>query len=79
MSGDKVERWLALLGAERERRQAAKLTAAGGDPREWLIAKLDEMAERLAAASDYAPPRPAEAAAIERDLGGFFERYAVDR
>jgi hypothetical protein len=61
MRGDKVQRWMASLATERERRQMAKLTAAGGDPGEWLIAKLDEMGERITAAPDYVPPTPAEA------------------
>lgn len=68
MSGDKVERWLALLDAERERR---KLAAAGGDPREWLIAKLDEMGERMRASPDYQPPSPEEFAAAEREISTF--------
>jgi hypothetical protein len=61
MRGDKVREWMASLATERERRQMAKLTAAGGDPGEWLIAKLDEMGERITAAPDCVPPTPAEA------------------
>jgi hypothetical protein len=70
---------MASLAAERDRRQKAKLAAAGGDPREWLIAKLDEMAARLQEAADYAPPTPAEAAAAEREIEAFFERSATSQ
>jgi hypothetical protein len=55
--------WIDLLRAERERRLQARLGAAGGDPRDWLLAKLDEMHERMAAAPDYLPPPAAVAAA----------------
>jgi hypothetical protein len=48
MSGDRVQRRLDLLVAERKRRHAARFTAADDDPRGWLIAKLDEMGERPA-------------------------------
>jgi hypothetical protein len=43
--------WLVGTTAEIERRQAAKLEAAGGDERERFIATLQQMAERLAVAA----------------------------
>jgi hypothetical protein len=47
--------WLAGTTAEIERRQAAKLEAAGGDERERFINTLRQMAERLAAATPRHP------------------------
>jgi hypothetical protein len=52
--------WLAEIDAEIERRQAAALEAAGGDPRAQLLAKLAEMGKRMRAAPDYRPPTPEE-------------------
>ena len=72
MRDDRVRRWMASLAAERERRQMAKLTAAGGDPREWLITKLDEMGERMRASPDYQPPSPEESAVADREISTFF-------
>ena len=74
MSGDRARRWMASLIAEHNRRQAAKLSAAGGDPRDWLIAKLDQMGERMRAAPGYQPPPPAEAAAISREVEAFLAK-----
>jgi hypothetical protein len=47
--------WLADLDAEIERRRRAVVEAAGGDPRQQLLAKLTEMSARLRAAPDYRP------------------------
>jgi len=52
--------WLAEIDAEIERRRQAVVEAAGGDPRQQLLAKLTEMGERLRAAPDYRPPTPEE-------------------
>ena len=71
MSEERTRRRMVSLATERERRQKAKFAAAGGDPRDWLIARLTEMASRLAAAPDYVPPTPDENAAIERELDEF--------
>ena len=49
------QQWLAEIDAEIERRQAAALEAAGGDPGAQLLAKLAEMGERMRAAPDYHP------------------------
>jgi hypothetical protein len=73
------QRWLAILQAELLRREEED----GGDRREQvlgeLIAKLDQMAERLAMAPDYVPPTPEEAAATAREIDTFFRQFATSR
>jgi hypothetical protein len=63
------QRWLTLLTDERARRSGMP---TGEEATAWLINELDQMAGRLAAAPDYRPPTPAEAAAAEREIDAFF-------
>jgi hypothetical protein len=71
VSEDRSRRWITLLEAERERRQAAKIEAEGGaDPRAWLTAKLEEMGERLSSGG----AAPSDPVAVERDLDDFLRR-----
>jgi hypothetical protein len=63
--------WLGAIAAEVARRRAAKLDA-GLDARTWLYARLDEMAARMRAASDFQEPTAEEAAETERMLDAWF-------
>ena len=72
-------RWLAEISAEIERRQAAKLEAAGGDELERFMAQLDEMARRLRAAPDWREPTPEEQAQYGRDLDKWFHDNGYGR
>ena len=47
MSEDRRTRWITLLEAEIARRHAETLEAAGGDPREQLLATAPELAHRI--------------------------------
>jgi hypothetical protein len=65
----------AAAVSERERRREA---AARDDPRERLIAKLDEMAERLRAAPDWREPTEEEQEANRQHLNAWFREHGYD-
>jgi hypothetical protein len=68
--------WLAEIDAEIERRREATIGAAGGDPRQQLSLKLDEIGARLRAAPDYRPPTPEENAQAMAEIETLLrERY----
>ena len=50
------QQWLAEIDAEIERRRAASLEAAGCDPREQLLAVLEQKGQRMRAARDWIEP-----------------------
>jgi hypothetical protein len=78
MSNDR-QRWLDLLQGEIARRRATAFEAAGGDPREELLATLDQMAARLRAAPDWVEPSPDEKAQYARDLDEWFRDNGYGR
>jgi hypothetical protein len=73
------QEWLAKIEAEIERRKAAKFEAAGGDPRAWLTAKLEEMGQRMRAAPDWVEPTPDEQAQSARALDVWFREHGYGR
>jgi hypothetical protein len=71
------ERWFARLLAERERRRYAELLVDGCDPREALIQRLDQMAERMMADPHFVMPDQKE---LSRDVDRWFkERFPKAR
>jgi hypothetical protein len=70
---DEHARWRELAHDELQRRQLAKW--GGIDPRDRLLAILDEMSTRLGEDPDWRPPSPAEA---EADLAEI-ERWLDER
>ena len=71
--------WLAEIDAEIERRREGRLEAAGGDPRQQLLLKLDEMGARLRAAPDYRPPTPEENEQAMAEIGALFRERGYGR
>jgi len=71
--------WLAEIDAEIERRRAAALEAAGGDPREPLLAVLEQMGQRLRAAPDWVEPTPDEQAQSACALDVWFREHGYGR
>jgi hypothetical protein len=71
--------WLDAMAAEIERRQAAKLEAADGDPRAWLTAKLEEMSQRMRAAPDWVEPTPDEQAQSACAVDVWFREHGYGR
>ena len=69
--------WLADLDAEIERRRATALEAAGGDPREQLLAVLEQMGQRMRAAPDWVEPTPDEQAQSARALDVWFREHRL--
>ena len=67
--------FLRLLEGEIERRRAAAFAAAGGDPLEALLAKFDEMAERLRAAPEWCEPTPAQQRNNTHQVEMWFKRH----
>ena len=67
--------FMRRLDAEIERRHAAAIEAAGGDPVESLLAKLDEMAERMRAAPDWREPTPAQQRKNTHQVEMWFRRH----
>jgi hypothetical protein len=61
------------LAAEQARRQA-RLGAESGDPRERLLAELDQMAERMRAAPGWVEPTAEERAEHAREVERWFEQ-----
>jgi hypothetical protein len=69
----KLERWLELLTAERDRRQRAAGTDGGA--RERFFDQLREIRARLLAAPGYVEPTPAEKAQNIERLDRFFREF----
>jgi hypothetical protein len=67
------ERWFERLHAERERRRDSEFLVDGRDPREVLLAELDEMGQRMRAHPHYEPPDPEESSRILKKW--FKERF----
>ena len=79
MSEDRRTRWITLLEAEIARRHAETLEAAGGDPRQQLLAVLEQMGQRLRAAPDWVEPTPDEQAQSARALDVWFREHGYGR
>jgi hypothetical protein len=79
MSKDRRTRWIALLEAEIARRHSETLEAAGGDPREQLLAVLEQMGQRMRAARDWIEPTPDEQAQSARALDVWFGEHGYGR
>jgi hypothetical protein len=65
------QQWLAEIDAEIERRQAT-IDAAGGDPREQLLAVLEQMGQRMRAARDWIEPSADEKVQLSRQVNKWF-------
>ena len=72
MSEDRRTRWITLLEAEIARRHAETLEAAGGDPREQLLAVLEQMGQRMRAARDWIEPSADEKVQLSRQVDKWF-------
>jgi hypothetical protein len=71
--------WLQGVKEEIERRRQVRLEAVGGDPRQQLLLKLDEMGARLRAAPDYRPPTPEENEQAIAEIETFFRERGYGR
>jgi hypothetical protein len=70
------DRWFEMLAAERDRRSyGEELLIDGQTPIEALLAKLDQMEERLRGTPDFVEPTPEEAAENSRYIDQWFKEF----
>jgi hypothetical protein len=73
------ERRFERLSIERERRRNAALMVDGRDPREALLAELEEMGRRLRADPNWREPTPEETEESSRKLDMWFRERGYGR
>jgi hypothetical protein len=73
------DRWFEQLSAEREQRLNANPMIDGRDPRAALLAKLEEMGERLRADPNWREPTPEEMEESSRQLDAWFRDHGYRR
>jgi hypothetical protein len=69
------DRWFEMLAAERDRRSYPELLIDGLTPIDALLAKLDQMGERLRAEPGFVEPGPEESAQHRRAIDQFFKDF----
>ena len=66
------QQWQTGVKAEIERRQAAALEAAGGDPRKQLLAVLEQMGQRMRAVRNWIEPSADQKVQLSRQVDKWF-------